>query len=225
LYSDQLTPHLILSVKVFDFAKRIAQSCDIMFRESFPALALILALNASTVACAKDVAKTVSYLVQGKTAAEVYDFIKTKSPRVAGNATFAFTMIATKTDKKEKKTGGACGYSAFKTSAIFNYVLPRHQNPTALKPKTRAKWVAFESYLKTHESGHRDIWVACFAKYDAAALSLSTTDCTSLDKQREKTFTSLKRECLKQDEAYDVVFRKDVLKHPFVAEALKTPPK
>jgi predicted secreted Zn-dependent protease len=196
-----------------------------MFRESFPALALILSLTASTAVQAKDVAKTVSYLVQGKTALEVYDFIKTKSPRVAGNATFAFTMIATKTDKKEKKSATACGYSAFKTSAIFNYVLPKHTDPSVLKAKTRARWLAFEGYLKTHEQGHRDIWLACFAEYDAAAQAMAAADCKALDKQREKTFTAIKLGCLKQDEAYDVIFRKDVLRHPFVAEALRAPPK
>jgi predicted secreted Zn-dependent protease len=196
-----------------------------MFRESFPILALCLSLTASSVAEAKDVAKTVAYIVQGKTAAEVYDYIKTKSPRVAGNATFAFTMIATKTDKKEKKSDAGCGYSAFNTSAIFNYVIPRHTNADLLKPKTRSKWHAFEVYLKTHEQGHRDIWLRCFAEYDTAAKSLSAKDCKALDKLREKTFTAIKRECLKQDEAYDVVFRKDVLRHPFVAEALRAPPK
>lgn len=194
-----------------------------MFHRSLHILALIISLTVLSEVQAKDSAKTVSYLVQGKTAGEVYDFIKTKSPRVAGNSTFAFTMIATKTDKKEKKSSKSCGYSAFRTSSIFNYVLPKHADPSALKTKTRNKWLAFESYLKTHEQGHRDIWVACFAEYDAAALALSAKDCKALDKMRDKTFTALKRECLKQDEAYDVVFRKDVLRHPFVAEALKAP--
>jgi predicted secreted Zn-dependent protease len=194
-----------------------------MFRESFPVLALFISLTASTVVEAKDVAKTVAYLVQGKTAGEVYDFIKTKSPRVAGNSTFAFTMIATKTDKKEKSSAKSCGYSVFRTSSIFNYVLPKHADPSIMKAKTRNKWQAFEAYLKVHEQGHRDIWVACFAQYDTAAFALSAKDCKALDKLREKTFTALKRECLKQDEAYDVVFRKDVLRHPFVAEALKAP--
>jgi predicted secreted Zn-dependent protease len=194
-----------------------------MFRESFLALALIVSLIASTPVEARDVAKTVSYIVQGKTAGEVYEYIKTKSPRVAGNATFAFTMIATKTDRKEKKSASGCSYASFRTSAIFNYVLPRHADAGVLKKKTRAKWNAFESYLKTHEQGHRDIWVACLADYDAAALALSATDCKALDKVREKTFTAKKLACLKQDEAYDVIFRKDVLRHPFVAEALKAP--
>jgi predicted secreted Zn-dependent protease len=193
-----------------------------MFRESFPTLALIILLTASTSAEAKDIAKTVSYLVQGKTAQEIYEYIKTKSPRVAGNSTFAFTMIATKTDKTEKKSATACGFATFKTSAIFNYVLPRHANASVLKPKTLAKWQAFESYLKVHEQGHSNIWLRCFAKYDAAARVMTAKDCKALDKQREQTFTAIKRECLKQDEAFDVVFRKEVLRHPFVAEALRT---
>jgi predicted secreted Zn-dependent protease len=194
-----------------------------MFRESFLPLALFISFTISTPAQAKDVAKTVSYIVKGNTAGEVYDYIKTKSPRVAGNATFAFTMIATKTDKTEKTSKGACRYASFRTSAIFNYVLPRHADAGVLKKKTRAKWHDFESYLKTHEQRHRDIWVACFAGYDAAALALTAKDCKTLDKAREKTFTAKKLACLKQDEAYDVIFRKDVLRHPFVAEALKAP--
>ncbi len=192
-----------------------------MFRESFLALAGSVVLATSTVAYAADTSKTVSYLVQGKTAQEIYAFIKTKSPRAAGNATFAFTMIATKTDKIEKKSAKACGYSSFKTSALFNFVLPRHQDPTKIKGKTRQSWAAFADYLKTHEEGHRTIWQSCFRQYDKAAKALSAKDCKSLDKQREKIFTKIKLGCLKQDEAYDTIFRKQVLKHPFVAEALK----
>ncbi len=195
-----------------------------MFRESFLTLALMFSLTASTVE-AKDVSKNLFYIVQGKTAVEVYDYIKAKSPRAAGNATFAFTMIATKTDKGEKQSDAACRYTTFKTSAIFNFVLPKHADPSQLKAKTQAKWQAFDGYLKNHEQGHRDIWQACFAEYDKAARALSAANCKALDKLREKTFTAIKRECIKQDEAYDVVFRKEVLKHPFVAEALRAPPK
>jgi hypothetical protein len=38
---------------------------------------------------------------------------------------------------------------------------------------------------------------------------------------REQLFTEIKRGCIAQDEAFDVVFRKEVLREPFVAEALK----
>jgi predicted secreted Zn-dependent protease len=192
-----------------------------MFRESFPALALCLSLLASTPVAAKDVAAVVPYPVQGKTAAEVYEYIKTKSPRAANNATFAFTMIATKTAKTEKLGGDGCRYTSFKTSAIFNFVIPRHPQPALLRAKTRSKWDAFTAYLQEHEQGHRIIWQKCFARYDAAAKALTAQDCKALDAIREKTFTAIKRECIQLDEDYDVVFRKEVLKHPFVAEALK----
>jgi predicted secreted Zn-dependent protease len=192
-----------------------------MFRKSCLCLAICTSLVSSTVVQAKDVSAIVPYAVQGKTAAEVYNFIKTKSPRAAGNATFAFTMIATKTVKTEKQSANGCRYPTFKTSAIFNFVLPRHVQPKALKPKTLSKWQTFESYLQVHEQGHRDIWQACFAAYDKEAKALVEKDCKTLDSVREKTFTKLKRGCLTQDEQYDVQFRKDVLKHPFVVEALK----
>jgi predicted secreted Zn-dependent protease len=191
-----------------------------MFRESFPVLALSFSLITSSVAQAKDVSAVVAYPVQGKTAAELYNYIKTKSPKVVNNATFAFTMIATKTEKTEKQSADGCRYPTFKTSAIFNFVLPKHPKPGTIKPKTQPKWLAFESYLLQHEKGHREIWRACFAAYDQEAKALTAKDCKALDTLREKTFTKLKLGCLKQDEQYDVVFRKEVLKHPFVKAAL-----
>jgi hypothetical protein len=39
-------------------------------------------------------------LVSGKTTVKVYEDIKAHAPRVAQNATFAFTIIATKTGNK-----------------------------------------------------------------------------------------------------------------------------
>jgi predicted secreted Zn-dependent protease len=191
-----------------------------MFRESFPALALCFSLIASSAVMAKDVSAVVAYPVQGKTAAEVYNYIKTKSPKAANNSTFAFTMIATKTVKTEKQSAEGCRYPTFKTSAIFNFVVPKHAKPEALKPKTQPKWQDFTSYLLEHEKGHREIWQRCFATYDQEAKALSAKDCKALDALREKTFTRLKLGCIKQDEAYDVVFRKEVLKHPFVKAAL-----
>jgi predicted secreted Zn-dependent protease len=192
-----------------------------MFRESFLIFTALCLFTTSTLA--KDISAVVPYHVQGKTAAEVYAFIKTKSPRVANNATFAFTMIATKTDKRENPSRIDCHYSTFKTSAIFNFILPKHAQPSDLPSKTRAKWLAFENYLQMHEQGHRGIWQKCFAEYDAAAQALSAKDCKALDKLREQTFTQVKKGCLKLDENHDVAFRKEVLTHPFVVEALAKP--
>jgi predicted secreted Zn-dependent protease len=166
------------------------------------------------------VSAVVAYPVQGVTAAEIYKYIKTKSPKAANNSTFAFTMIATKTVKTEKQSAEDCRYPTFKTSAIFNFVLPKHPKPKSIKAKTQSKWLAFEGYLFEHEKSHRVIWQACFADYDQQAKTLTSKDCKSLDALREKTFTKIKLGCLKQDEAYDVVFRKDVLKHLFVKVAL-----
>ncbi len=191
-----------------------------MFRESFSALALSLSLITSSAAVGKDVSAIVAYPVQGRTAAEIYNYIKTKSPKAANNSTFAFTMIATKTVKTEKQSADGCRYPTFKTSAIFNFVLPKHAKPDSIKPKTQNKWLDFEGYLLEHEKGHRDIWQACFIAYDQEAKVLNAKDCKALDVLRETTFTALKRRCLQQDEQYDVVFRKEVLKHPFVKAAL-----
>jgi predicted secreted Zn-dependent protease len=187
------------------------------------ALLLALAWALPTSVLAKDTSTVTLYPVTGSSAQLVYDDIKAHAPRVAANATFAFTMIATKTDKREKPSAKACGYDKFKTSAIFNFVLPKHKSPEQLSKKTRIAWADFVFYLKTHEEGHRALWQSCFQDYDTQALALDAKTCPALDKAREKLFTTIKKSCLKQDEAYDVVFRKDVLKHPFVAEALRKP--
>jgi predicted secreted Zn-dependent protease len=186
----------------------------------YSTLAVALALLASP-AMAKDRSSLTLYPVSGKTAPAIYESIKTSAPRVAPNATFAFTMIATKTDKAEAKTKASCRYKRFKTSAIYNFVIPRHTNIEILAPKTRTKWANFVAYLQTHEAGHRTIWQNCLADYDRQSLALNAETCTDLDKARDNIFNTLKRKCLGQDEAYDVQFRKAVLKEPFVADALR----
>lgn len=189
-----------------------------VFRFTLLALAVLAAP-----ACAKDISSFIFYPVGGKTAPLVYEDIRKNAPRVAQNATFAFTMIATKTDKAEAKSKSECHYKRFKTSAIFNFVIPRHTNSDDLKPKTRVKWASFVAFLRTHETGHRTIWQRCLADYDSQSLALKTETCADLDAAREKTLNTLKRKCLAEDEAYDVQFRKAVLKEPFVAEALRKP--
>jgi predicted secreted Zn-dependent protease len=194
-----------------------------MFRDSFLILAVSISLGASTEALAKDTSTVTLYPVSGTSAQLVYEDIKIRAPRVAANATFAFTMIATKTEKRGAETAGNCRYSKFKTSAIFNFVLPKHKDPVVLPKKTRTAWADFVYYLKVHEEGHRTLWQRCFADYDKQSATLEAETCAALDKARETLFTTIKKGCLKQDEAYDVQFRKDVLKHPFVAEALRKP--
>ena len=191
-----------------------------MIQTDFRFTLLALAVLAAP-ACAKDSSSFIFYPVSGKTAPLVYDDIKKNAPRVAQNATFAFTMIATKTDKAETKNKSECHYKRFKTSAIFNFVIPRHTNSDELKPKTRAKWASFVAFLRTHEAGHRTIWQNCLADYDQQSLALKAETCDDLDQAREKILNALKRKCLAEDEAYDVQFRKAVLKDPFVAEALR----
>jgi predicted secreted Zn-dependent protease len=192
-----------------------------MFHESFRMVALCCLCVTSSAAHAKDTSSITQYPVTGKTAQLVYDDIKAHAPRVANNATFAFTMIATKTDKKTAKTKTSCRYSSFKTSAIYNFVIPRHSSPAIMPAKTQNKWANFVAYLKNHEAGHRTIWQNCLADYDQQSRSLSADTCDALDAAREKLFTTLKRKCLAEDEAYDVQFRKAVLREPFVAEALR----
>ena len=106
-----------------------------MFHESFRTLAFCCLCVTSGAALAKDTSSITQYPVTGKTAQLVYDDIKAHAPRVASNATFAFTMIATKTDKKIAKSKQSCRYSSFKTAAIYNFVIPKHSNPDAMPGK------------------------------------------------------------------------------------------
>jgi predicted secreted Zn-dependent protease len=161
------------------------------------------------------------YLVRGDTAAEIFQSIKTSSPKIAANTTMAFTAIATKTAKTARQQGAECRYTRFATSAIYIFNLPKHANPGALSPPLHAKWMAFADYLRRHEEVHRGFWRQCFRDYDAAALELAAKTCDKLDQLREKLFTKIKRGCVAKDEAFDAAFRKEVHKTPFIAEAVR----
>jgi predicted secreted Zn-dependent protease len=185
-----------------------------------PIPAIVFVVLASG-AMAKEKSSIAYYPVTGSNAAAVYTNIKQSSPRIARNSTFAFTLIATKTDKESAESGDGCRYTNFTTSAAYVFHLPQHVKSASLPKATLGKWKNFVSYLQRHEEGHRTIWRECFKTYDAEALTLTTGSCDKLDVAREKLFTKIKRGCIAQDEAYDVVFRKEVLKEPFIAEALK----
>jgi predicted secreted Zn-dependent protease len=188
-----------------------------------PTLALVLAacLHLSSSALAKDQSQVATYWVNGKNAKEIYDSIRSNGPKVVANMILAYTAIATKTEQDTAVANGKCRFTIFRTSAIFIFNLPQHRKPALMPAALRGRWDNFVAYLLHHEEGHREIWRACLKDYDARALALSAKTCEKLEQDREKLFTSIKRGCIAQDEAYDVVFRKEVLKEPFVAEALK----
>ena len=126
-----------------------------------------------------------------------------------------------KTVKAHKVDGAGCHYKGFTTSVIYNFFIPQLAGGSTLKAGVAKKWTDFTAYLQTHEEGHRDIWRACFREYDQQAVGLAAKDCDALDSKREQLFTNIKKRCVGEDEAYDVIFRKEVLKHPFMVEALK----
>lgn len=185
------------------------------------ALGFAIAAMLAQGATAKEKSSVAYYPVTGSNAAAVYANIKQSAPKIARNSTFAFTLIATKTDKKTAESEAGCRYTSFATSAAYVFHLPQHVKSASLPKATLGKWKNFVAYLHRHEEGHRTIWRECFKTYDAGALTLIVGSCERLDAAREKLFTKIKRGCIAQDEAYDVVFRKEVLKEPFIAEALK----
>ncbi|NMD09399.1 MAG: DUF922 domain-containing protein [Phyllobacteriaceae bacterium] len=191
-----------------------------------PPLLLLCVVLLPTLANAKPTERSVvvPYPVKGDSAKAIYEDIKVQSPRIASNATFAFTAMATKTDKKEKKISDGCGYSRFSTSVVYSFVLPKLASSKGVPKGVVTQWNSFAAYLKTHEEWHRENWRGCLKAYDEAALALTAKDCKSLDKKREKLLTSIKRKCIAKDEAFDVTFRKDVRKQPFVANALGEKP-
>ena len=181
----------------------------------------IMFASLSTDAEAASQSRLAFYAVAGKTAHDIYEIIKTTAPRVAANATFAFTVPATKTNSKFSKATGSCKFGTFKTSAFYVFYLPKHIQPGTMSKATRSKWNDFVDYLKIHEQGHAKSWDSCFADYDQQALKLQAKTCPQLDKNREKLFTRIKRACLAIDEKMDFNFRKEVQRVPFLAEALR----
>lgn len=186
-------------------------------------LCLAAVLFSASAALAAENSAVVTYPVKGNSARAIYEDIKKNAPRIAPNATFAFTAMATKTVKSHKVDGSGCSYKGFKTSVIYNFIVPKRDGATPLAKATAKNWEAFVAYLVKHEEGHRDMWRQCIADYDRTALTLKAPDCKLLDVQREDMFTAIKRRCIAQDEAYDVIFRKEVVNHPFMREALGKP--
>ena len=203
-----------------DKKPKAAQS-GFMIRATF--LALFATFATSFSAHAAEQSAVVTYPVSGNTAKAIYNDIKINSPKIAPNATFAYTAMAHKTVKSHKVDGNGCRYKRFETSMIYNFVIPKRESTNPLMKGLEKKWSNFTAYLLKHEEGHRAIWRKCIASYDQQALTLVAPNCEELDQQREALFTSIKQGCVQQDEAYDVIFRKEVVNHAFMREALRGP--
>ncbi len=70
--------------------------------KTFVSALLLIALGTPALGAAGESSAVVPYPVKGRTAREIYDDIKLNAPRIAPNATFAFTAMATKTVKAHK---------------------------------------------------------------------------------------------------------------------------
>ncbi len=156
-----------------------------MFRPIFLLLAAAL-LVVPAIAKSGERSLVIGYPVKGTSAKAIYDDIKAQSPRIAANATFSFMAMATKTDKTERKSKDSCGYSRFRTSVVYSFILPKLSSSKGVKPALAAQWLNFYDYLKTHEEGHRSIWRVCFAEYDQLALDLSARDCGVVGQEARK---------------------------------------
>ena len=178
----------------------------------------VLALAATPAMAHKEL--TVHYPVKGNTAGEIQDYIKANGPVVGRSVPYAFTMIATKTNKRTEKTGDTCRYRRYQTSMVFTYVLPRLDGGQGLPKATLANWKKFTQDLKVHETLHKDNWSQCLAEHDKAAAAVKAGDCDKLEKKVEKLLSTKKLACLRNDMKIDDVFGRQLWKDPFVKEAM-----
>jgi predicted secreted Zn-dependent protease len=190
-------------------------------RSLAPAIVTFVIASAALADSASFRSKVITYPVTGKTAKDIHDNIRKVSPKIARNATYAFSIPSVKIDKSHKKTKSSCSFGRYSTRLHFAYVVPKLTTKSGLAPGVAAKWNSFAAYLLEHEKTHGAMWRSCLSAHDAEVRQLSAKTCESLDKKRERMFEAAKKKCVAADEKFDFQFRKEVLKHPFVAEALK----
>jgi predicted secreted Zn-dependent protease len=100
-----------------------------------------------------------------------------------------------------KQEGGTCRVGSVDLKINFVLTLPQARE-SAMSSGTRSVWRSFVSFARSHEQGHRSIYMQCAHNFTVKAQNL-TGSCGSLQGQARRLLDAEIRACDKRHAAYD----------------------
>lgn len=155
------------------------------------------------------------YTIRGDTAAEVYDSMMKKGPRVNGARAYASTL-ATTTQNGRLSQGSTCRIEEYRLKLEFVIKLPKIRNEMDLPAADRKRWQQFSAFLKLHEETHREIWLGCAADLERQVKAIKAKSCSEADRKANLLWDRIRAACNKKHIAFDTAEQARLMKHPFV---------
>ena len=155
------------------------------------------------------------YTIRGDTAAEIYDSMIKRGPKVNGARAYAATS-ATTTQKGKLLQGPSCQIKDYHLKLDFVIRLPKIRNEKVLPAADRKRWQQFSTFLRTHEETHRKIWLDCAADLERRVEAIKAKSCKDADRKATQLWDKIRAACNIRHEAFDAAEQKRLMAHPFV---------
>ena len=155
------------------------------------------------------------YTIRGHTAAEVYNSMMKRGPRVNGAKAYASTSATTIQNGKLLQ-GSSCRIDDYRLKLDFVIKLPKIKNERVLPAADRKRWQQFSSFLKAHEETHREIWLGCAADLERQVKAIKAKSCNEADRKANQLWDRIRAACNKKHIAFDAAEQKRLMSHPFV---------
>src|SRR4029079_782522 len=107
------------------------------------------------------------YSVSGISAASLHQSLVVHGPQVNGYKAYAATSMDSHQNGALVQTPAGCEIRNYQLRLTFTMRLPRLKPGAAMGLDLRARWASFDRFVRTHEAGHRSIWMSCAATVEA----------------------------------------------------------
>ena len=115
--------------------------------------------------------------------------------------------------------GRSCRLEDFIVRAKFTMTLPKLGAGTKLSPDLKARWESFQTFVRRHEEGHRDIWIDTMRKAERRISALRAPTCQQLQGMIDEAFQEEWRDGERRQDAYDRADQQKLVRHPLLVAA------
>jgi predicted secreted Zn-dependent protease len=163
------------------------------------------------------------YSVSGMSAASLHHSLEVHGPQVSGYKAYAATAMDSHQTGALLQTPAGCAVTNYQLRLSFTVRLPRLASGATVNPPLRAKWTAFDRFVRKHEGVHRSIWMSCAAAAEAKVRAIRARSCEAAGAMATGIINEMWAQCAKRHDAFDAAQRNPLMRQPFIIAANAAP--
>jgi predicted secreted Zn-dependent protease len=169
---------------------------------------------------AKPLTNYVHYLIVGSSPEGLYKSMINNGPLVGGGKAYASTRMDPKVTATTVATRDSCRIDKFQLDMTFTIKLPQLKDASSLDASSRASFDRFYEFAKTHEEGHRSIWLACAEEAEALAVEVTAKTCGEAEAKALSIVDEVAKRCDLKHAAFDAGEKSKLFNHPFIKQVI-----